>query len=296
MNLLSMTIGTLFVVLLGSKTVSSQETASECGRPVITADSTRASTSGEPHDADHGVWPWMAALHLNAPSQSHFCDGILIGHRHVLTAAHCLHGKLSSEIRVHLGSHFTNVRLPGEQVIEASQICLHKQFRIGQEMYDIGMIKLKEDASFSRTVQPACLPGNDEEIPDNSQLFTTGWGSVPHCSNCSRAKTLKQMTTHSIANSRCLDYFNKTADPTILCSTVQEVPSLFGDTGSPVVGFCAPNYWVVYGIVSDGPHQNDFEHLPLITTKVSRYMEEFIQPYLDATSRAQFRRLCGSGR
>lgn len=259
-------------------------------------DSTRISTTGEPHDADHGVWPWMAALHLNAPSQSHFCDGILIGNRHVLTAAHCLHDKLSSEVRVHLGSHFTNLRLPGEQVIVASEICLPKQYQTGQEMYDIGLIKLKEEVSFSRTVQPICLPGNNEELPDNSQLFTAGWGSKPHCSNCSRAKTLKQMTTHSIANHRCLDYFNKTADPTILCTTVQQVPSVFGDTGSPVVAYCPPLYWVVYGVVSDGPRLEDFEHLPLIATKVSRYMEEFIQPYLDATTSAQVRRLCATGR
>ncbi|KAH7960994.1 hypothetical protein HPB49_025603 [Dermacentor silvarum] len=104
------------------------------------------------------------------------------------------------------------------------------------------------------------------------------------------------MTTSSIANSRCLDYFNKTADPSILCAYVKDVPSIFGDTGSPVVGYCAPTHWAVYGIVSDGPRRDGFEHLPLIATKVSHYTQTFIYPYMDAMSTSQVQRICASRR
>ncbi|XP_054923074.2 chymotrypsin-C-like isoform X1 [Dermacentor andersoni] len=290
---------TLFLItLVDSRGVDCQGTASECGRPVVISEPPRVRENAVPEDADHGVWPWMAALHLNAPSptQSHFCDGVLIGDNHVLTAAHCIDSKLSSEVRVHLGSHFTNLRLPGEQVIEAEEICVHKRFRSGQEMYDIAVIKLKEAATFSHTVQPICLPETHAELPDNTQLYAAGWGSGKECENCSQAKTLKQMTTSSIANRRCLDYFNKTADPSIMCAYVKDVPSIFGDTGSPVVGYCAPTHWVVYGIVSDGPRRDGFEHLPLITTKVSHYTQTFIYPYMDAMSPSQVQRICASRR
>ncbi|KAK8757126.1 hypothetical protein V5799_000172 [Amblyomma americanum] len=286
----------VLIAFTSDRIVRSQETGSQCGTPEIVVDPTRVRTNAVPEDADHGVWPWMAALHLNAPSESHFCDGVLISDRHILTAAHCIDAKLSSEVRVHLGSHFTNLRLPGEQVIEVSEICVHKRFRSGQEMYDIAVIKLKEAATISRTVQPVCLPVANEELPDRAQLFATGWGSKSECSNCSRAKTLKQMTTKSIANSRCLDYFNKTADPSILCAKVREAPSLFGDTGSPIVGYCAPFYWVVYGVVSDGPRRDGFEHLPLIATKVSHYTENFIYPYMNARSPSKVQRICASRR
>lgn len=291
-------ITVVLITILGGGSVHCQRTASECGKSVAASQPPRVRVNAVPEDAEHGAWPWMAALHLNAPSPttSHFCDGVLIGESHVLTAAHCIDAKLSSEVRVHLGSLFTNLRLPGEQVIEAEEICVHKSFRSGQEMYDIGVIKLKEPANFSRTVQPICLPETYAELPDNTQLYAAGWGSGKECENCSLAKTLQQMTTTSIENSRCLDYFNKTADPSIVCTYVKEVPSIFGDTGSPLLGFCAPTHWVVYGIVSDGPRRDGFEHLPLIGTKVSHYTQNFIHPYIDAVTTSQVQRICASRR
>lgn len=129
-------IALLLITFVDIRHVHSQRTASECGKSVAVSEPPRVRVNAVPEDADHGVWPWMAAMHLNAPSptQSHFCDGVLIGESHVLTAAHCIDAKLSSEVRVHLGSLFTNLRLPGEQVIEAEEICVHKRFRSGQEM------------------------------------------------------------------------------------------------------------------------------------------------------------------
>ncbi|KAL1445653.1 hypothetical protein MTO96_044894 [Rhipicephalus appendiculatus] len=220
---------------------------------------------------------------------------VLVSDEDVIGKIFCS-AKLSSEVRVHLGSFFTNLRLPGEQVIEAEEICVHKRFRSGQEMYDIAVIKLKEPAIFSRTVQPICLPEAFAELPDNAQLYASGWGSGKECENCSLAKTLQHMTTTSIANSRCLDYFNKTADPSIMCAYVKDVPSIFGDTGSPILGFCAPTHWAVYGVVSDGPRRDGFEHLPLISTKVSHYTQTFIYPYMDAVTTSQVQRICASRR
>lgn len=43
---------------------------------------------GQP--ADPREWPWMVALIRH--DADHYCGGVLITDRHVLTAAHCLQG------------------------------------------------------------------------------------------------------------------------------------------------------------------------------------------------------------
>lgn len=262
-----------------------------CGRPDIEPILLETDRVVGGQQAVAGSWPWTASINLNAPVLSHFCAGALISDRHVLTAAHCVTTKLSSEVRVHLGSHDRKRMDKGEQAIEAEEICSFKRYREGEDENDIAIIRLKKAVKMSTTIQPACLPKNAEELPDNTELFAVGWGQTDHADS-KKPVYLKQLSTRSISNSRCLDYFNNTADPRILCSATDAGSTSHGDSGGPVMGLGNGRTWTLYGIVSDGPHIGGFEHLPLINTKVSHFIDEFIHPYLSSKSKSERKKIC----
>uniref|UniRef100_A0A4D5RFG3 Putative tick serine proteinase n=1 Tax=Ixodes scapularis TaxID=6945 RepID=A0A4D5RFG3_IXOSC len=241
-------------------------------------------------EAVAGSWPWAASINLNAPILSHFCGDALISDRHVLTAAHCVTTKISSEVRVHLGSHAHNRMDKGEQAIEAEEICATKGYH-GQDENDIAIIRLKKPVKMSATVKPVCLPRSGEELPDKTELFAMGWGRTDHAGS-KKPVYMKQMSTKSIANKRCLDYFNKTADPRILCTSTDVASTSHGDSGGPVVGLGNGTTWTLYGIVSDGPHLGGFEHLPLINTKVSHFINDFISTYLNSQGKSEKKKIC----
>uniref|UniRef100_A0A0K8RJ55 Putative serine protease n=1 Tax=Ixodes ricinus TaxID=34613 RepID=A0A0K8RJ55_IXORI len=58
-----------------------------CGRRQKTVGVSERIVNGT--EAKHGDWPWVVGLY-NKSSSTHFCGGVLISERTVLTAAHCV--------------------------------------------------------------------------------------------------------------------------------------------------------------------------------------------------------------
>ncbi|CAG0916345.1 unnamed protein product [Notodromas monacha] len=108
-----------------------------------------------------GEYPWMALL---SDGIKWICTGTLITHRHVLTAAHCVHYHNVTKVR--LGVHNLTDATSGsfgqqqnqEQDYPVSSVLAHGGFKPPRLYDNVAIVTLSRDVAFNRFVRPACLP------------------------------------------------------------------------------------------------------------------------------------------
>ena len=107
--------------------------------------------------------PFLVALYKNSGSQF-FCAGNLISSRHVLTAAHCIHKKISFKslqpdaINVSMGS--------GLMSTGVKRIKIHPKWRHHTNSYDadLAILFLDSEVHFSSSIQPVCLANSTDVL------------------------------------------------------------------------------------------------------------------------------------
>lgn len=262
---------------------------SECGTPAI-------QPQLDPEDriyggqlAVPGSWPWQAGIYTHR--YSHFCGGALINDRYVLTAAHCVWSKLSTSVRVHLGSYARRAVDNTEVVYKVEEVCAHPRYKPSGSALkntDIAILKLQKSVEFAPTISPVCLPEHNEELPAESLLYVTGWGSTDAGRMIQKSHELKQALTKELPRVNC-----SSAIPEVMCGSHEYGSSCFGDSGGPVV-HRRNGTWTLFGLVSGGPWVcGDADEYPLFFAKVSHFMDNFILPYMDPkTPRKEIRKIC----
>ncbi|XP_037040377.1 protein artichoke-like [Bradysia coprophila] len=153
-------------------------TAIECG----TVNLFRELISGG-NEVLRDEWPFIAALHYSG-SLKYFCGGTIISNKHVLTAAHCIHGKFSNvilspdELTVRLGAYnLTATNESGVVNRNVTQIHVHPDWNVLEEKYDadIAILVLNENVTFSSQIRPVCVPMDDDTI-EGDKGTVVGWG------------------------------------------------------------------------------------------------------------------------
>ena len=122
-------------------------------------------------------WPWMVSI--QKPGLGHFCGGSIISKKFILTAAHCTSRIQKSDIKVITGSGNLGYRSNYQAERSVINIIQHPKFVDDQSYYDIALLELDQELTFSEHIFPICLPSQPNYNPDHRmhQASTlTGWG------------------------------------------------------------------------------------------------------------------------
>lgn len=242
-------------------------------------------------DTDLNEFPWTVLLEyrrLNGNGLSTSCAGTLINQRYILTAAHCLVGRIVREIgplaSARLGEHDTRTAVdcpngggtcaPEAQRLGIEEMRVHELYKetSPNQLHDIGLVRLERNVRYSKSVQPVCLPSvvAPETKQAGQQYTVVGFGRTLQTS---RSPVKQKLAVSYVEPAQCKRKFAErkiTIVPTQLCAGGKYAQdSCDGDSGGPLMRF-RDSSWVLEGIVSFG-YKCGLKDWPGVYTRVAAY-------------------------
>jgi len=224
------------------------------------------------------AWPWLAALlRPSSTGSGQYCGAALISKNHILTAAHCVAPFTQDQISVRLGEYdFTTQGETGEQTYTLNWMKMHENYDPKTFENDIALLKLSQDAKFTTSVQPACLPAGDLEY-NGVKATVAGWGTIYFGGPTSQF--LQEVNVDIWRNSDCARNYAKLdrkVESTMLCAGDDTgKDACQGDSGGPlncpISNRNGLPQFELCGIVSWGARCAEKE-FPGVYTRVSKYM------------------------
>ncbi|KAM9314851.1 LOW QUALITY PROTEIN: ovochymase-2 [Pholidichthys leucotaenia] len=260
-----------------------------CGLPTIPPAVTSRIGNGEP--ATPHSWPWQVSMQVWPASQSeqtfsHTCGGTHTLHKNwVLTAAHCFI-RYADELqrwRMCLGKHNLTYTEPSELCFKVPGIYYHDGFNyltVPTVEFDITLVKLDEEVTPSDEISFACLPSEEEILPEGKKCYATGWGDeTGDLLSAEAAEALNQVALPVVHYDTCkrMDYWWFQVKTSMICcgyTPPDELKAvLSGKNRGPLVCQDTPGGpWEVHGITSFGPIGCIMNKKPSMFTRSSAYI------------------------
>jgi len=240
----------------------------KCGTPTV---SMRANRRYDPEgqrivggtEARPGSHPWIVSMQQYG---SHFCGGTLVRVSEtkemsdiVVTAAHCVYDGVN-RLEIAAGAHDLDNPSSSQQKVKVSysstQVKYHPAYDPDATVNDIAIIKLDTPINFTSTIQPACLPKEDETVADNADAIVAGWGLTRE-GGYSTSNVLMQVGVPTISSKDCATMYKAARinidSSAMICAGYKTggKDACQGDSGGPFI-VKKDNAYTLQGVVSFG--------------------------------------------
>ncbi|XP_035715755.1 trypsin alpha-3 [Folsomia candida] len=254
------------------------ETNCACGK---VATNTAPKIVGGKKSQNHAS-PWLGALVYTGGSQpSQFCGSSLINDRYVVTAGHCVVGKITTTqgYQVFLGSNKINGT--DAKRVNIVGVIVHPNYNSQTLENDIALIQLAEQIKITPKIRPICLAKGPATFAGKN-ANVAGWGTQQKGGNA--VNQLRNAWVKIMENSVCAKNYTTAKvkiTPNMLCASLPGRDSCSGDSGGALVVKENADTFRQVGVVSFGIDCGN-THYPGVYTRITRYYKWILENTQDA--------------
>ncbi|KAK2542035.1 Tmprss9 [Columba livia] len=226
---------------------ASDERGCDCGsRPAMQTASRIVGGS----EASRGEFPWQVSLREN---NEHFCGAAILTEKWLVSAAHCF-TEFQDPAMWAAYTGTTSLRSDSRAVkMSISRIIPHPSYNTDTADYDVAVLELKRPVTFTKYIQPVCLPSAGHHFPTRKKCLISGWGYL-RGDFLVKPEFLQKATVELLDQTLCSSLYSHALTDRMMCAGYLEgkIDSCQGDSGGPLVCQEPSGKFFLAGIVSWG--------------------------------------------
>ncbi|CAG7723575.1 unnamed protein product [Allacma fusca] len=232
--------------------------------------------------ASPGEFPWLVSIKWL--HDSHFCAGIIIDRKNIISAAHCfqdldLHTVNPSQMEVSVGEFYQNPDSSKSHLSKVLTLTMHPDYQEKTKINDIAVLKLVNNITWSSRAQPACLGEEDNSGSEIINGIVAGWGlTKSHGYDNESPNELRKVEVPVWTRTDCVSFLKNNLRNYVgggeeqICAGRSSRGPCDGDSGGALMIEEDEKIQVV-GIVSGRLEESCASGLPGLYTRVSRYTQ-----------------------